>query len=157
MATAAYARALAETDPADLVVDALEIAHPSLTTPVRLVNDTVARTIDGDTYQAVAFNATLLSDEEGQAPGAAIEIDNIGRPLTRWIEASNGGVGATVKVMQVLIPATGALSVEWELDIGVLGVQMDQRLVTVRLGYEALLDRPAVALRYDLRTAPGLF
>ena len=81
----------------------------------------------------------------------------MGRPLTHWIEASNGGVGAGVKVMQVLIPATGAPTVEWELDIGVLGVQMDQRLVTVRLGYEAFLDRPAVALRYDLRTAPGLF
>ena len=156
MATA-YIRALAESHPADLVVDALEITHPSLTRPVRVVNDTRARGIDGDTYQPVAFRATLLSDEEGRAPAAAIEIDNVGRPLTHWIEASNGGVGAAVKVMQVLIPATGAPTVEWELDIGVLGVQMDQRLVTVRLGYEAFLDRPAVALRYDLRTAPGLF
>lgn len=90
-------------------------------------------------------------------PTAAIEIDNVGRPLTQWITASQGGVGARVKVMQVLIPAVGAIRVEWSLTIGVVSVQMTQQQVVVRLGYQSLLDRPAVALRYDLRTAPGLF
>lgn len=41
MATsAAYRRALAEAAPADVVVNALEITHSALTTPVRVVDDT---------------------------------------------------------------------------------------------------------------------
>ena len=158
MPTASYHRALAEAAPLDVIVDALEIAHSALTTPVRAVNDVRRRVIEEHTYQPVAFRATLLSDEEGRAASAAIEIDNVGRTLTRWIEASQGGVGATVRVMQVRLPPADAPSiVEWTVTLGVLAVHMDQHRVSVRLGYASLLDRPAVAMRYDLRTAPGLF
>ena len=158
MPSTAYHRALAEAAPLAVIVDALEITHSALTTPARVVNDVQGRIIETHTYQPVAFRPTLLSDEEGRAASAAIEIDNVGRTLTYWIDASQGGVGAAVRVMQVRLPPANAPAVvEWSVSLGVLAVHMDQHRVSVRLGYASLLDRPAVAMRYDLRTAPGLF
>ena len=37
------------------------------------------------------------------------------------------------------------------------GASADTGLIDVALGFRALLDRPAVHLRYDPERAPGLF
>lgn len=154
MATARYRRAGSELAPRDVILDALDVAHPDLTAPVRVVRDTVAHIIGGHRYAPIPFAARLVEDSAGEAPQAEIAIDHVGETLTQWIERSNGGVGATVRIMQVLA-ATGA--VEWEVTLDVLGVSLDQRSVRVRLGYDPLLNRAAVAVRYDPSHWPGLF
>ena len=155
--TAAGRRAAAESAPADVLLDALEIRHPDLAAPVRVVNDRRDLALEGETWQALAFEPRVVDDVEGRIPSAELRIDNIGRPLMRWVEAARGGAGATVRMVRVLAPASGAPAVEWEITIDVLSIAADQRHVTVRLGYEALLQRPAVVMRFDPATAPGLF
>ena len=158
MTSPAYRRATRELDPADTVLDALDVAHPDLTAPVRVVNDRRDLVLDGVTYSALAFRARLAADVEGRAPRAEIAIDHVGRALTRWVDAAQGGSGATVRVMRVLAPRPPAVpAVEWEVTVDVLSVRVDQRQVVVALGFDPLLSRPAVTMRYDPQTAPGLF
>ena len=150
-----YARTIRESAPERRLLTALEIRHPAVAAPVRVVNDTEERTIEGNRYVALRFDARLADDVEGQAPQAELAIDNVGRALTQWLEAAGGGAGATVRVLQVLdIPDP---PVEWELTMDMAGVQVDAERVTARLGFDPLLGRAAVTLRHDPQTSPGLF
>ena len=147
--------AIRESAPERRVLTALEIRHPAVAQPVRVVNDTEDRTIEGNRYVALRFDARLADDVEGQAPQAELAIDNVGRALTQWVEAAGGGAGATVRVMQVLDIADP--EVEWELTMDVAGVQVDAERLTARLGFDPLLGRAAVVMRHDPQTSPGLF
>ena len=150
-----YQRALREAAPADRLLTALEISHPAIAQPVRVINDTIGRAIEGNDYVALRFDARLADDIAGQAPQAELAIDNVGRALTQWIEATGGGVGASVRVMQVL--DIDDPPVEWEVTLDVAGMAVDQERVTARLGFDPLLGRAAVTLRHDPQTSPGLF
>ena len=150
-----FARSLRESASAERLVTALEISHPAVAAPVRVVNDTEDRVIEGERYIALRFDAGLADDVDGQAPQAVIAIDNVGRELTQWIEAAGGGAGATVRVIQVL--AVDDPPIEWELTMDLAGVQLDAERITARLGFDPLLGRAAVTLRHDPQTSPGLF
>lgn len=145
------ARALS---PTDVSLTALEIRHPDIPDAVRVVNDAVDHVIGGETYVALRFAAALRpSDEEGRAPRAEIEIDNVGQVLTEWLERAAGGAGATVRAMSVLARTH---EVEWEITTSVISVEVGER-IRARLGWDPLLQRPAVTLRYDRYTSPGVF
>lgn len=149
-----FLRSVTELAPDDTAVYALEIAHPDLAVPVRVVHDTREHVIETHAYAPVAFRLRLAADTEGEIPRAEIAIDNVGRELTQWIDASGGGAGATVRIMQVLA-ATAA--VEWEVTFDVLDLSIGQAEVVARLGYDPLLTQPAVVARWDPSTAPSLF
>ncbi len=150
-----YALAQRASSPGDAVVACLEIRHPELgDAAVRVVNDAIDLELGGRRYAALRFDARLADDVEGRQPAAELWIDNIGRDLTQWIEAAGGGAGATVRVMQAL---RATRSIEWEMTLDVLHVRVDQERVTARLGFDPLLDRPAVLMRHDPQTSPGLF
>ena len=150
-----YVRAIRASTPTDAILTALEVSHPAVSSPVRIVNDTVDRIIEGERYVALRFGARLVDDVEGQVPRAEVIIDNIGRELMQWIEAAQGGVGATVRVMQVLDEPYAVP--EWEMALDVASVRADQERVSVGLGFDPLLGRAAVTLRHDPQTSPGLF
>ena len=152
---ALYQRALRDSAPAERLLTALEIDHPAAARPVRVINDTQGRRIEGNDYVALRFDARLADDIAGQAPQAELAIDNVGRALTQWIETAQGGIGATVRVMQVL--DIDDPPVEWEATLDVAAMTIDQERVSARLGFDPLLGRAAVALRHDPQTSSGLF
>ena len=154
-AAALYRRALRESAPSDRLLTALEISHPAVARPVRVINDTQGRRIAGNDYAALRFDARLADDIAGRAPQAELAIDNVGREITQWVEAAQGGVGATVRVMQVL--DIDDPPVEWELTMDVAGMAIDQERITATLGFDPLLGNAAVTLRHDPQTSPGLF
>jgi hypothetical protein len=140
-------------DEAPLIL--LEIAHPTLATPIRVVNDTQDLVSNGNLYVGVAFAIWLPDDIEGQMPRARLAIDNVGRELVEPIENSGGAQGATVRVMQVLRSQPDVI--EWEATLDMRNVEMTQAQITGELGYEDILNRPAIAMRYDPASSPGLF
>ena len=141
------------------VLTALEIAHPDVAAPIRVINDTHAHRIDGNQFVAARFSARLADDADGQAPQAELVIDNVGNMLTRWVELSDGGNGATVKLMQVVGNYVGwsEAQVEWSVELDVVGMRVSTQSVTARLGFDPMLHRPAVQIRHDPDHSPGLF
>ncbi|MDE2904716.1 MAG: DUF1833 family protein, partial [Acidobacteriota bacterium] len=131
------------------------LRHPAISAPARLVNDTESRVVDGETYVATRFEAKLADDVKRRAPRAEISVGNVGRELSAWVEQSAGGAGGTARLFQVIdLPGANA---DWELELDIAGISGDSAKVTISLGFDPLLGRPAVALRYDPQTAPGLF
>lgn len=143
------------TSAADIMLVLLEIRHPLLAVPVRVVNDMQNIVVAGNEFIACAFNITLPDDSDNQLPEAQLEIDNIGRELTQWLEQSGGGAGATCRIMQVM-RATPDL-IEFDITMDLTGLAMDQSTVSGKLCFTDLLNQPAVTVYYRPETAPALF
>lgn len=133
----------------------LEIDHPDLPTPIRVCQDTQSIVSNGELYQALAFDCLLPDDLERQLPVATLAIDNIGREISDWIEASGGGQGATARLM--IVRRDDPDVVEWEVTMDLTNTHMDQALITGRLGFDNLLAQPGCALSYRPDVAPGLY
>jgi len=153
-----YSRTLVERvsrTAGDAPLTLLEITHADLTAPVRVVNDTQDCTSGGHLYVGVPFSLTMPDDADGQLPRARLAVDNVGRELVGWIDASAGAHGAQCRIMQVLRDDPD--TVEWEITMNLGGVSIDTASVGAALGFDDLLAVPAMALRYDQSTAPGVF
>jgi len=133
----------------------LEISHADLSSPIRVVHDNQDVTHGGNTFVAIDFSIDLPDDQDRQIPSAQVGIDNVGRELTKWLEASNGGEGATCRILQ--LQRVDPEVVEWECILDFKNVKMDLRRVTSQLGFEDLLSSPGVLLTYRPETAPGSF
>ena len=144
-------RSLADPTGDDYIY-ALEITHPDLDDAVRVVADNVEHNIEGHTYLPLAFRATMPQDKESEKPEARVEIDYVGRELMEWVEASNGGRGATMRVMQVVDDG-----IAWDVSLQVGQAQISQTTLSVALVSERTYGRAAVKLRHDPATSPGLF
>ena len=133
----------------------LEISHPGLTTPIRVVNDMQDLVSNALTYTALPFRARLPDDLEQGLPRAELSVDNIGKELVQWLEASGGGQGASCRMMQVMRSAPNVI--EFEITLDLTNLHMSATEVSGTLGFENLLDRPACTWVYKPEVAPGLF
>lgn len=150
--SARWQQAARALDPDSHALLAVEITHPALAHPARTVADAVDHVIEGNRYTRNRFEMRLADDVEGEAPRAVLRMDNVGEALTQWIEQSKGGAGAEVRLMQVIDDR-----VEWEITLDAAGAVVDHRSAVFTLGFDPLLQRPAVQLRHDPEHSPGLF
>ena len=146
---------LAEVSAPEIPYVLLEINHPDLASPVRVINDTEDLTSNGNLYVAIPFRCTLPDDFENQLPKARLSVDNVGKELMYWIETSGGGNGSTVTMRQVMRSRPDL--VEWEITMSLFNVQVTMQSVSAELGFENLFNKPAITRRYRPDTAPGIF
>ncbi len=151
-ARAQWQQAVRALDPDSVPLMAAEITHPDIAIPARTINDSVEHTIEGNTYARNRFELRLIDDVEGEAPRATLRMDNVGEVLTQWIELSRGGAGAAVRIMQVIDD-----QVQWEITLDAAGAVVDHQRAVFTLGFDPLLQRPAVQMRHDPEHSPGLF
>lgn len=133
----------------------LEITHVDLAVPVRVVNDTIDIVIQGNNFIACPFRVRLPDDVDQQVPSATLEVDNVGRELTQWLEYSRGGKGAKCRIMQVMRSNLSKLEFDMTLDLS--GLSITNETVSGQLGFQNTLMQPAVTMRFDPSTSPGLW
>lgn len=133
----------------------LEITHPELLAPARVVNDNQDLISNGENFVACAFETQLPDDQAGAMPRVPIAIDNIGGELTEWMDDSKGGRGAQVRMMQVMRDTPNVI--EQEFTLALLNTRQNMLQISGELGYENVLDQPALQATYTPETAPGLF
>lgn len=133
----------------------LQIDHPGLGAPIRVVCDTQDVTSNGNVYTGMAFRASVPDDQEGQLPQARLEVDNVGRDLVQWLEVSQGGLGATATLSEIL--RSNPNLVEWSITMDMTGVSVTPQVVSATLSYLDTLNQQAVGIQYRPDTAPGLF
>lgn len=148
-------RNLLATTPSDPFLVLLEISHPDLIIPIRVVNNTVNFTSQGNEFIAIPFEITLPDSKDQQVPKARLTVDNIGRELTQWLEVSQGGKGAKCRIMQVL--ASDPDTIEFDMTMDLTGLSINNSIVSGELGFRDTLNQSAVSVRYEPRTAPGLW
>lgn len=134
---------------------AIEITHADLSIPARFVNDSQNITIQGSEFFATAFRVALPDDKDQQLPQARLEVDNVGRELTQWLEFSRGGKGARCRIIQVL--RSDSNLIEFDMTMDLTGLVINNMTVSGLLGFQNTLGQAAVAVRFDPLTSPGLW
>ena len=153
--SAQYKSTLAKVSMEETPLILLEINHPDLDAPIRVVNDTTDITSNGNLFLAFPFNCILPDDYENRLPRARLSISNVGRDLMQWLEISDGGIGATAKFQQVMRSRPD--QVEWEITMSLFNVTANNQEVSAELGFENLFAKPAISVSYRPETAKGLF
>jgi len=139
----------------ELPVWLLEIDHPDLAVPVRVVNDNEDLTALGEDWIALAFRLVPPDDKSAGKPRASLAVDNVGRELMPWLELSGGGRGATCRLIHLRRSAPN--TIEYETTMALTNISAKNNQVRADLSYDELLDMPLVTKTYNLQTAPGLF
>ncbi|RSE85583.1 DUF1833 family protein [Achromobacter denitrificans] len=153
--SSAAARNVLATSADEPLLVAIEILHPDLAVPARFVNDTTDIAIEGNNFFACRFDLTLPDDQDEQVPEARLEVDNVGRELTVWLEQSQGGRGARCRMLMVL--RSNPNNLEFDMTMDLTGLEITNFRVSGSLGFKNTLMQSAVAVRFDPLTSPGNF
>ena len=153
--SAAMRRQLQAVDDADGVLLTVEIVNAALSGPVHVVNDTQDHVIGGVTYIGIPMAVTLPQDVAKEAPRAQLEIANDGGALIAELEALPPGQNLEVTLR--LVSQANLDLVEWSFTTDLQRASVGGNSISFTLGDDDFFRQPAVALRHDPETSPGLF
>lgn len=140
-------------DPAGLLV-LLKLEHPAIDT-VYVVNDTREWIINNQPWVGLPFRFRLPKSSIGEAPRAQIEVDNIGGHLSEELERLPPG--GALRATFVLVSRATPTVEDFRFSAPLSGVSVTPALMTATVGNDDLWRAPAVKLRYDPSSSPGLF
>jgi len=153
--SAEYKSTLARVSASESPKILLQIDHPELATPIRVINDTQSLTSNGYEYIAFPFNIVLPDDFENKLPKAQLMIDNVGRDLMYWLETTDGGAGSTATFSQVMRSRPN--QIEWSITMSLFNVSANNQYVSGELGFENLFAKPAISIQYRPDNSIALF
>lgn len=133
----------------------LTITGTDIGTPIRLVNDTRDMESQGFTFLALPFEIIPPKQAAQEIPRTQIRIDNIGREIVQVLEALPPGAELTAKVQVVYRPSPDVVQAEFTAPMS--GLKANVFTISGSIGPFTLMNRPAVAIRFDPNSAPGLF
>lgn len=96
---AAYAQQTSE-----VYLDLLTIEEPSMSTPIRLVNDLVNITSNGEEYTACAFGVVRPANDGVSLPSMQLQIDNVSLELIDIIREMVAPVYVTAELVLASSP-----------------------------------------------------
>ena len=146
---------LAKVSAEEAPIIMLEITHPQLTQPIRVVNDTVDVVSNGNTFIAFAFTVSFPDDMEGSLPKARLSVDNVGRDMMYWIETTAGGNGSKVRFMQIMRSRPN--QIEWDITMSLTNVVANPKTISADLSFENLFARQAINFQFRPENSPGVF
>lgn len=144
--------ALCADSPYVLLVD---LNHPTWDEPAHIIADTQDLTYtDGTLYKALPLDVRMPSDSS-KNPSAQLQLDNVGRILTEQVEKARGLDGGVCRLRTIFRNEPDNVIQDFVMDV--TDMELNVRKVTLTLGFEDLLNRPAVHVQYRPETVPGLF
>ena len=132
----------------------LELSHPDLGAPVRLVNNTEDITSNGQVYTAFPFYARMPDDRDDREPVAELVVANATRELIDTVRTLQQALQARLSVILADTPSV----IEWgPIDMEVKTVSYDANAVTFTLGMQAFAEEPFPYPAFTPPKFPGMF
>lgn len=152
MPSATAVRAVLGLEPDEVVIVLLTIEHPAIET-IRVTNDNVDVTSNGNAFLSYPFEITLPPDAED--PGAAqLVIGNVDRVITEALEKMDEPPTCTVQV--VLASTPNIIEYEWA-NLVLRNANADDVTVTAVIGHPVIDSQPYPPIRATQRDLPGLY
>ena len=148
------------------------IEHPMAPAPLRIVSAPRDRVLGGIEYLGLPFTWRLAPDEADRGPRTQIAIPFAGPEMAELLEASGGGVGASIELSEWSFDPDdpdAPAEPEWRVRLHVTGAAVapvrdapelageQPQILLLDLGVTPRADRPAVAARYTPESDPWLF
>ena len=143
------------TETAEVFLPLIEITHPDLATPIRVVRNTEAITHNGNQYEPHPFELQLPRDSQERPPRAQLTFDVIAEPEVRAFLRS---IQSPPRVRIVIIAASAPdtiLAGPW--DFMLKRRTLNNKTVSGELTVDDEIGRPYPEGKLDPGTAPGLF
>uniref|UniRef100_UPI003BA98BB0 DUF1833 family protein n=1 Tax=Stappia sp. TaxID=1870903 RepID=UPI003BA98BB0 len=141
----------AQTDEVFLVL--LEIDHPQLTEPVRLVSNTEDVVSNGDTYVGFPFEISLFNEDD-QTPRAQIRVQNVDRRIGEVVRSLRSVASVAVSVVLASDPDT--IELDW-IQAELRDVEGDAISVSATIAGQDYTTEPWPVTRATSDILPGLF
>lgn len=123
--------------------------------PVRLVNDTRNWTSNSNLFTGLPMSYKLPNDTSGEDAKLEVQIVNVGREITAELEALP--VGSVIEATIQFVTRATPNVIDYEFVGEMMGVKTTTTSVNAQITNDSVGRRSACTLRYDPRTAPGLF
>ncbi|HLS19389.1 MAG TPA: DUF1833 family protein [Paracoccaceae bacterium] len=78
----------------------LTISHPDIDPPIRVVNNTVDITSQGNLFMAFPFEAELPDSPEDAPPRARLRIDNVSREIGQTIRLISSPATVSIQIVR---------------------------------------------------------
>ena len=146
--------ARSRTGKGEVFLDLLTITHPTLGSPIRLVNNTSNVVSRGHVFTKSAFNFTPPAQVEDGEPTAMIEIENVSRIIEEVLSGLTSEPTVTGEVVLARSPDSVQIG-PFELPLS--SAELTQHSIRLTLGYaNPLLLRVFPNVRYNSSDFPGL-
>ncbi len=152
--TPAMHRQLQKVNDPDGIVLLLRIDE-GLSDVVRVASDTRNWVSNGQTFIGIPMRVQLPQDVQGETSRAQLVVSNPGRDLIGEFEALAPGRALDITLM--IVSRAAPDTIEWEYVAGATLATANSVDITLSLGNDDLFRGPAVRLRYDPSTSPGIF
>lgn len=129
------------------------ITHPSLATPIRVVNNNEDITSRGNLYQAFPFDIILPGQDPDGPPRAVLRFDNVERTAIAAIRSATSAPTVTLEVILASAPNTVEISFG---GMALRNVTYTATSIEGELHVEPLLNEP-ITLNMTPSRFPGLF
>lgn len=147
-------QALYDQSSGEVFLVLLEIDHPDLTAPIRLVHNTEEVIHGGNTYAPYAFKVDLPDENEDGIGNAKLTIDATDRQIVYAVRAVTDAPSLTIKIVLASSPdVIEAGPLEFKLG----PVSYNAEAVTVDLIYEDRLHLKVPYLTFTPEYFGGLF
>ena len=147
-------RAMFSPDTKEVVLALLTIAHPTLVTPIRVVNNHTAVISQGYTWAAFPFEITLPHEADDELPVMMLKIDNTDRQIVTVVRNIQGAPDITLDLIVASQPdIVEATFTGFKLK----NVSYDNLVVEGELRLEEILNEPFPRHAMTPFWMPGLF
>lgn len=138
----------------EIFLECLTVNHPSLSTPLFFVNDTVDLVRTAGTFIAYPFQIHLPEQTDQQMPQVTLVIDNVDRSIGEHVRALTSAPTITLEVVLASSPNTVEAG---PFVLTASAAQYDAMQVSFTLGYESIMDEPANKWSLTPAIAPAAF
>lgn len=144
----------------DVILVVLDIDHTSLSSPIRVVNNTQGIEWNGNTYEASSFKFKPPAQEEGELSNATLTLSNIDRRIMETVRSIDSAPTVTANVVFVkhdeLDPALAVVKEAgpWAFDLS--EVRYDAKSITGTLTLNLKPKQTLSTVRVTFSNFPGL-
>jgi hypothetical protein len=135
-------------------LELLTVDHADLSSPIRLVNNTVDITSNANVFTAAAFRSSLPTDTEKRAPSARITVSNIDQTIIIALRSVSSPPTFTLAVISADTPDTYEYG---PIDLELRDYQTTAQAITMTIALEDFAQEGWPSLRFDPVNFPGLF
>lgn len=136
-------------------IDLLHLYHQPSNTNIYITNDKKDVLSNGQNYVACGFVLKLPNDSSNSLPKATLNIQNIGKPIIRYIHDTNGAFGTQARLMSIL--RSDPDNIEYDVFLDLSSVSINSKTISFDLSFDDVLNRKSVPFTYREKLAPGLF
>ena len=132
----------------------LTLSHPDLTDDIRVVHNPETISSRGQDFIGFAFDLTLPSDTEDQAPVAELRIDNVSREIAQAVRSISSAPTVTIEIIRAADPDVVEISLT---GFTLRNARWDALAVSGSLALDDISIEPYPAGSFTPASFPGLF